>query len=113
MRAHAPAEVDAHDDVAPLVGAAHLQVAAGAPRQLDVVVGLADHVVELDEAHLLLALEAQAHRVHGQHAIDREMPADVAQHVDVVELGQPLGIVEHDGVALRRRRSAGSWRTRP
>ena len=40
MRAHAPAEVDAHDDVAPLVGAAHLQVAAGAPGELDEVVGL-------------------------------------------------------------------------
>jgi hypothetical protein len=56
VRAHAPAEVDAHDDVAPLVGAAHLQLAPRSPRELHEVVGLADHVVELDEAHLLLAL---------------------------------------------------------
>ena len=99
-RAHAAAEVDAVDDVAPLVRAAHLQAAAGAPRQLDEVVGLADHVVELDEAHLLLALEAQPHRVHGQHAVDRKVPADIAQHLDPVQLGQPFGIVEHDGVGL-------------
>ena len=98
-RAHAAAEIDAVDDVAPLVGAAHLQAAADAPRQFDEVVGLADHVVELDEAHLLLALEPQPHRIHRQHAVDREMPADVAQHLDPVELGQPFGIVEHDRVA--------------
>ena len=102
MRAHAPAEIDAVDDVAPLVGAAHLQIAAVAARQLHEVVGLQDHVVELDERQLLLALEPQLHRVHGQHAVDREVPADVAQQVDVVELRQPLGVVDHDGVALGR-----------
>ena len=58
-RADAAAELDAVDDVAPLVGAAHLQDAAIAPRQLDEVVGLQDHVVELDEGQLLLALEPE------------------------------------------------------
>ena len=100
MRAHAPAEIDAVDDVAPLVRAAHLQIAAVAARELDEVVGLQDHVVEFDERQLLLAIEPQLHRIHRQHAVDREMPADVAQHLDVVERGQPLGIVGHDGVAL-------------
>ena len=47
---------------------------------------------------LLVALEPQLHRIHGQHAIDGEVPADVAQHLDVVELGQPFGVVGHDGV---------------
>ncbi len=101
MRAHASAEVDPRDDVAPLVGAAHLQVALVAPRQLDEVVGLQQHVVELDERQLLLALEAHLRRIHRQHPVDREVPADVAQEFDVVERRQPLGVVGHDGVAAR------------
>ena len=86
LRAHAVAEVDAVDDIAPLVGAAHLQIAAVAARQFDVVVGLADHVVEFEEGHRLLAVEPQLDRIEGQHAVDREMPADIAQELDVAEL---------------------------
>jgi hypothetical protein len=33
-----------------------------------------------------------------QHAVDREIAADVAQELDVVELQQPVGIVDHDRV---------------
>ena len=99
-RTHAAAEVDAGDDVAPLVGSAHLQVAADAPVELDEVVGLQQHVVELDERQLLLALEPHARRVHRQHAIDREVLADIAQELDVVERRQPLGVVDHDGIGL-------------
>ena len=79
------AEIDAVDDVAPLVRAAHLQHAAVAPVQLDEIVGLQDHVVEFEERQLLLAVEPQLHRIEGQHAVDGEMPADVAQEIDVVE----------------------------
>jgi hypothetical protein len=71
-----------------------------AARQLHEIVGLQDHVVELDEGQLLLPVEAQADRVEGQHAVDREVPADVAQELDVVELRQPLGVVDHEGVRL-------------
>ena len=92
---HAPAELDAVDDVAPLVGAAHLQHAAVAARQLDEIVGLEDHVVEFEEGQLVLALEPELDRLHRQHAVDREMPADIAQEIDVVERGEPLGIVDH------------------
>jgi hypothetical protein len=98
--AHAPAEIDAGDDVAPLIGAAHLQVGAVAARELRVVVGLQKHVVELDERQLLLAVEAQLDRVHRQHAVHRHVAADVAQEIDVVELGQPFGVVEHQRVGL-------------
>ena len=101
MRAHAAAEVDPRDDIAPLVGAAHLQVALIAPRQLDEVVGLQQHVVELDERQLLLALEAHLRRIHRQHPVDREVPADVAQEFDIVERRQPLGVVGHDRVTAR------------
>ncbi len=99
MRAHAPAEIHAHDDVAPLVGAAHLQVAGIAPCELDEVVALQQHVVELDERQLLLTVEAQLRRIHRQHSVDREMAADVTQELDVVQRRQPLGIVDHDGLA--------------
>ena len=108
-RAETAAELDAVDDVAPLVGAAHLQDAAMAPRQLDEVVGLQDHVVELDEGQLLLALEPELDCIHGEHAVDREMPADVAQEIDVVERGEPFGIVDHQavGAALAEADEAG------
>jgi hypothetical protein len=49
LRAHAAAEVDAVDDVAPLIGAAHLQHAAVTLVQLDEIIGLQDHVVEFEE----------------------------------------------------------------
>ena len=96
----AAAEIDAGDDVAPLVRAAHLQRAAVAPVKLDEVVGLQAHVVEFEERELLLALEPELHRVHRQHAVDGEVAADVAQELDVVELGQPFGVVGHDRVGL-------------
>jgi hypothetical protein len=120
---HAPAEVDAVDDVAPLVGAAHLQRAAVAAGELDEVVGLQDHVVELEEGQLVLALEPELDRVHRQHAIDREVAADLAQEVDVVERRQPFGIVGHQAAGrcvaevekARERPAAGfaCWRRSP
>ena len=67
--------------------------------QLDEVVGLQDHVVEFEERQFLLAVEPQLHRIEDEHAVDREVPADVAQEVDVVERVEPVGIVGHDGVA--------------
>ena len=96
---HAPAELDAVDDVAPLIGAAHLQHAAVSPVELDEVVGLEDHVVEFQERQLLLAVEPQLDRFEAEHAVDRKMPAHLAQEIDVIERVEPVGIVGHDGVA--------------
>ena len=98
MRSHAAAQIDAVDDIAPLVRAAHLQVTIVATRQFDIVIGLADHVVELDEAHLLFAFQPQPHRIHRQHPVDGKVAPDVSEHFDVAELQQPVGIVDHDGV---------------
>ena len=67
--------------------------------EFDEVVGLQHHVIEFDERKFLLAIEPQFHRIERQHAVDREMPADVAQEIDVVERVQPVGIVRHHGVA--------------
>ena len=54
----AAAEIDAADDIAPLVRAPHLQPAAVKPGQFDEVVGLQHHVVEFEEAQRLFALQA-------------------------------------------------------
>ena len=52
--------------------------------ELEEVVGLQDHVVELEEDQRLVAVEPRASPVEGEHAVDREVPADVAQEADVV-----------------------------
>ena len=100
----AAAEIDAVDDIAPLIGAAHLQHAAVTPVQLDEIVGLQDHVVEFEKRQFLLPLEPQLHRIERQHAVDGEVAADVAQEVDIVERVEPVGIVGHDGVCRRHPR---------
>ena len=102
---HAADQLRPHDDVPPLVRPSHLQHRAVAPVQFEKVVGLQQHVVEFEEAQRLLPFQAQAHAVHGQHAVDAEMPADIAQEGDVAQPIQPFGIVEHQraGVEIQQR----------
>ncbi|MPL94363.1 hypothetical protein SDC9_40516 [bioreactor metagenome] len=92
---HPARQVDAVDDVAPLVRAAHLQQTAITAVQLEEVIGLQDHVVEFEEAQRLLAIESRLHRLERQHPVHREVPADVAQEVEVVQVVKPLGVVAH------------------
>jgi hypothetical protein len=89
-------EVDAVHDVAPLVGATHLEEAALAAVELEEVVGLEDHVVELEKRQRLLAVEARLHALEGEHAVDREVAADVAEELEIVEPVEPFGVVQHD-----------------
>jgi len=91
-------QLHAVEDVAPLVRAAHLQHAAMGAVQLQEVDRLHQHVVEFEEGHRLLALEPQLDRVEGQHPVDREVHAVVAQELHVAELAQPRVVVDHDGV---------------
>ena len=91
-------EFDAVDDIAPLVRSAHLQAAGRAARQLQKIIGLEDHIVELKEAQRLFTVEAQLHAVEAQHPVDREMLADVAQERDIFQAVQPFGIVEQTSV---------------
>ncbi len=58
LASHAAGELNAVDDVAPLVGATHLEAAVDAAGELQEVIALEDHVVELEEAQRLLAIEA-------------------------------------------------------
>ena len=70
------------DDVAPLIGAADLDLAAVVLVQPEVVVGLQQHVAELGERDPVLALEARLDRLLGQHLVDRDVLADVAQELE-------------------------------
>ena len=72
-------EVDAREDVAPLVRAADLQLAALVLVQPPVVVGLQQHVRELGVRDAVLALDPGSHRLPGQHLVDGHVLADVAQ----------------------------------
>ncbi len=97
---HTASELDAVDDIAPLIRAAHLQDAAVTLVQLHEIVGLQDHVVEFEERQRLLALQPQLDRVEGQHPVDREMTPDVAQERNVAQLVQPIRIVGRDGAGV-------------
>ena len=79
-----PDELQAGRDVAPLVGAAHLQLDAHRPVEVREVVGLQQHVAELGERQP--ALQAHLDRVLGEHVRDREVLAGVAQEVDQRQL---------------------------
>ena len=91
-------ELRAAEHVGPLVVAAELHIAAVVLEEVVEVVGLHDHVVELKEGKpllhaLLIALGAQ-HIVHG------EARAHLAQQLNIVEIQQPVSVVDHDGLAL-------------
>jgi len=67
------------------VGAAHLQHAAMAPVQLDKIVSLQHHVIEFEERTIPAGVEPQLSPIESEHAVDGEVPADVAQEIDVIE----------------------------
>ena len=91
-------EIDPIDNVAPLVRTAHLQLDVIALVKLHKVIGLQDHVVELKEAQRLFAIQPLLDRVKAQHAVDREVLANIAEEFEVVERHQPFGIVQHQAV---------------
>ena len=62
------------------------------------VVALHDHIVEFQEAQALL--HALLIALGPQHIVDGEAGAHLPQQVHVVQLQQPVGVVEHDGLAL-------------
>ena len=92
-------ELRTAEHVRPLVVAAELHVAAVVLEHIVEVIALHDHVVELQEAqalfHALLVALSTQHIVHG------EARADLAQELNVVERLEPLGIVEHERLAVR------------
>jgi anhydro-N-acetylmuramic acid kinase len=94
--AHAVAKVDAIDNIAPLVRAAHLQDAVVTLVEFNEIIALKNHIVEFKERQGLLAVKARLDTVEGQHAVDGKVTTDIAQEFQIVELCQPVGIVDHD-----------------
>ena len=91
-------QIRAGEDVAPLVVAAHFDAAAVTTEQLQEIVALHQHVVEFQEGQaffhaLLVALG-------GQHAVDGEVDADLAQEVDVVQVRQPVRVVDDERLVV-------------
>ncbi len=90
-----PVELDARDDVAPLVRSTHLQGAPVLTTQLHVVVGLEQHVAEFGVRDAV-ALEPASDGVAREHDVDGEVLADIAEEVDDAEGGGPVGVVHDD-----------------
>jgi len=94
--AHAPGEVDARRDVAPLVAPAHLDLAAVLLVQVHEIVGLQEHIAELGVAQPAVgALQAGFDRVLGEHHVDGEVLAHVAQELQEAEAAHPIVVVHH------------------
>ncbi|CRQ69900.1 hypothetical protein PAERUG_E5_London_17_VIM_2_12_12_04074 [Pseudomonas aeruginosa] len=93
-------QLHAVDDVRPLVGAAELQGAAAPARQFDEIVGLQQGVAELEERQRMLAVQALPDGVEGQQAVDREVPADPVEELQVADAVQPFGVV-HQAVVVQ------------
>ena len=91
-------QLGAAQHVAPLVVAAELHVAAVVLEQVVEVVGLHGHVVELQEAQALLHALLEA--LGPQHVVDGEAGTDVPDEVHIVQVQQPVGVVDHLGLAL-------------
>ena len=62
------------------------------------IVGLHDHVVELEEGKA--ALHALLVAFRAQHIVDAEVRAHFAQHIHVFQIQQPIGVVHHNGFIL-------------
>ena len=87
-------EVDAREDVAPLVRAADLQLAALVLVQVGVVVGLEEHVAELRVGDAVLAGHAGLHALPGHHLVHGDVLADVAEEVEQPDVGGPREVVD-------------------
>ena len=88
-------QLEAGRDVAPLVGAAHLQLDAEAPVQVPEVGRLQQHVAELGERQP--AAQPRLDGVLREHVRDREVLPDVAQELQHRQLAEPVEVVDHDG----------------
>ena len=90
-------ELCAAKHIRPLVVAAELHIAAVVFVEIVEVVGLHYHVVE----HALLVAFGT------QHIVDREACADLAEKIYIVEIEEPVGIVDHLSFALAEFDKAG------
>ncbi len=89
-------QIDAGDDVAPLVGSTDLDLTTEVVVQPEVVVGLEQHVAELRERDAVFALETDAHALASHHLIDGDVLADVAEELEQRDRLRPVAVVDED-----------------
>ena len=75
-------ELGSVEHIRPLIVAAELHITAVSLVELEEVVALHDHIVELKEGEP--SLKALLVALGGQHTVDREAGADVAQKLDII-----------------------------
>ncbi len=92
-------QLSAAQHVAPLVIAAKLHVAAIVLEHVVEVVALHDHVVEFQEGQALL--HALLIALGAQHIVHREAGTHITQQFHVVQVQQPVGVVQHQSFAIR------------
>ena len=92
-------QLGAAQHVAPLVVAAELHVAAVVLEHVVEVVALHDHVVELEEGQALL--HALLVALGAQHVVHGEAGTHITQQFHVVQVQQPVCIVQHQCLTLR------------
>ena len=96
LRPARPADqVHAGQDVAPLVRAAHLKLAAVLVVQHEIVVSLEQHVAELRVRDPLLPVHPSRDRLLTQHVVDGEVLAHISQEVGQPDLPQPVCVVDN------------------
>ena len=70
-------QLDTGENIAPLIRAAHLQIAAIIIVQYEVIVRLEQHVTELRVRDTLFSGHSCRHGFFGQHVVDRKVLADI------------------------------------
>ena len=96
---NATVQVHAGNDVSPLVTAADLQRTAVGVVQLNVVVGLKQHVGKFSVGDAVI-IQAALNRVASEHGVQRKVLTDVAQKLRHRQVLRPVVIVHEAGGML-------------
>ena len=66
--------------------------------QLQKIIGLHNHVVEFQESQALLHTVLVA--LSRQHAVDGEMRSDISQQLNIIQLSQPVAVVDNQRLVI-------------
>ena len=87
-------QIDAGNDVAPLIAATHLQSATISIEQDQIVVGLQQRIAELGEGNSVFGFQTPLDRFFPDQIIYREEFPDVAQKLHHRNRSQPIEVVD-------------------
>ena len=94
VSALAPDQFGSGDHVAPLILPAHFEFAAVVAVENIEVVPLQDRIVEFEEGEAVF--QPGFDRFLRQHPVDAEDAAHFAEHLDVADFAEPVGIVDEE-----------------